>query len=438
MKVIELNHRNKDWYGISLSLTDKRIVKIKQITGRKWSQTNKMWLIPQTNQNKIFLKSISKPKPQLKQKAPKAIKKLNLQVLILKGNRLRIPFYPSKQGVSFIKTLSYWQYDSQYKHWTIPFTDEIISQLTQIWKSDKKIVEIVDKRIKTIKPKIQIPKEYQRTCPEAVKNKLEMMRYSESTVKTYTHMLNQFFTYYHAYKPSEITNEQIKSYLRYLVQEREVSESFQNQAINAIKFYYEKVLGGVRQTYYIDRPKKSKYLPTVLSQEETKKLLQNIGNLKHKLIITLIYSGGLRISELINLELVDIDYDSKRIHIKNAKGKKDRYIPLAERTKSVITYYIKKYNPEIYMVEGIKGGKYSTSSIQKFFKKYCLQCGITKKVSPHTLRHSFATHMLENGIDLRYIQHLLGHSSSKTTEIYTHITQSGINNIKNPIDQFEF
>lgn len=351
---------------------------------------------------------------------------------------MRIPFYPTRIGILYIKSLSYWQYDKQYKHWTIPYTTQNVADLEKIWKEHKIEVTYVDKRIYKTKPKFEYPKEFQRECPLEVEQKLISLRYSKSTINIYTSMLKLFFSHYYMFKPQEITNEQIRSYLRYLIQEREVSESYQNQAINAIKFYYERVLGGTRQTYYIDRPKKSKHLPTVLSQEETKKLLSHVKNLKHKTILTLLYSGGLRISELLDLHLQDIDYDAMRMHIKDSKGKKDRYVPLAHRTKEILLIYLKKFNPESFVIEGATGGRYSSSSIQKFIKKNCLECNITKAITPHSLRHSVATHMLENGIDLRYIQHILGHSSSKTTEIYTHITQKGINTIINPLDQLDF
>ncbi len=439
MKVILLNHRNKEWYGITIPINDKRLELIKKINGRRWSKTQKMWLLPKNEENKTFLKTISIEKTNTKKVQKKHVKVETVHtILILKGNRLRIPFYPTKKGIEFIKSLSYFRYDVANKYWTTVYTEKSINELLRILLESGIDPRIKDLRQKKAKMRIEIPSEQIRKCPESVKQKLIEMRYSTSTIRTYENMLNQFFTYNYAYKPEEITNKQIREYLRYLIQEREVSESFQNQSINAIKFFYEKVLGGIKQTFYIDRPRKSKYLPTVLSQQETILLLQGIKNLKHKTIVTIIYSAGLRISELINLRKSDIDYDTNRIHIREAKGKKDRYVPLAERTKQLLLIYLKNYNPEIFVVEGARGGKYSPSSIQKFLHKYVREQGIAKHVTPHTLRHSFATHLLENGIDLRYIQHILGHSSSKTTEIYTHITQVGTDLIKNPLDNFEF
>ena len=463
MKISVINHRQKNWIAIETDYNDKRLVQIKAVKGRKWSQTNKKWLIPNTKENQDFIKSLLKIDDRKATDAAKlkkqkelttkqlAVKKSkpkssNLQkkvqqkstILILKGNRLRISFYPSKEGVRYIKSLSLYRYNTDYKQWTIPYTEKNLEKMLFFAKQRNIKVDVKDLREKRAKKIPKPPKTHIRECPKEVTHKLIEMRYSESTIRTYTNMLQQFFSYYHAYKPQEITNEQINSYLRYLIQEREVSESTQNQAINAIKFYYEKVLGGIRQTYYVERPRKGKYLPTVLSEKETIALLKASKNLKHKTILTIIYSCGLRISEVLNIKLDHIDYDSNRIHIVSAKGKKDRYVPLANMAKKLLDIYIRKINPEEYLFEGVKGGQYTATSIQKFIKKYSKEAGIKKHVTPHTLRHSFATHLLEKGTDLRYIQHLLGHNSSKTTEIYTHITQIGMDKIKNPLDDFDF
>jgi len=222
--------------------------------------------------------------------------------------------------------------------------------------------------------------------------------------------------------------------MRYLVNERGVSTSYQNQAVNAIKFYYEKVLGGNRKFYFIDRPKKEKTLPNVLSEDEIKRILQSPVNLKHKAMLWLTYSAGLRVSELLELKPADIDSDRMQIHIRSAKGNKDRFTILSTKVLEMLQLYYKQYKPKDYLFEGVNGVKYSSRSIQQVLKDACKKAEIKKEVSMHTLRHSFATHLLENGTDLRYIQSLLGHSSPKTTEIYTHITTKGFEKIKSPLD----
>jgi site-specific recombinase XerD len=226
----------------------------------------------------------------------------------------------------------------------------------------------------------------------------------------------------------------INDFQRYLVTERCVATATQNQAINSIKFYYERVLGQARKVYFIERPQKEKFLPEVMSIEEVTILLKSISNLKHRAIIMTIYSGGLRISELINLKVKDIDGNRMQIRISQSKGKKDRYTLLSKKTLITLRQYFTEYKPKEWLFEGENGKKYSDSSIYSIFKKALNDARIYKKVTVHGLRHSFATHLLESGTDLRYIQSLLGHSSSKTTEIYTHITTKGFDQIKNPLD----
>lgn len=191
------------------------------------------------------------------------------------------------------------------------------------------------------------------------------------------------------------------------------------------------------QPYLIDRPREEMYLPEVLSEEEVKAILDATENLKHKAILMTIYSAGLRISEVINLKIKDIDSQRMQIRVEQGKGKKDRYTLLGKKTLEVLRKYFQLYKPRVYIFEGMDGQQYSKSSITQILKTSVLKAGIKKRVSVHTLRHSFATHLLEGGVNLRYIQSLLGHGSSKTTEIYTHITTKGFDQIVNPLDKFE-
>ena len=176
----------------------------------------------------------------------------------------------------------------------------------------------------------------------------------------------------------------------------------------------------------------------MLSEEEVTAILKTITNIKHKALIMTIYSGGLRISELINLKVKDIDSDRMQIRVQQSKGKKDRYTLLSQKTLLILRQYFKEYKPKEWLFEGEGDGEYSQKAIQNILKRAVLKAGIKKRITVHSLRHSFATHLLENGTDLRYIQNLLGHSNSKTTEIYTHITTKGFDQIKNPLDKLEF
>jgi site-specific recombinase XerD len=276
-----------------------------------------------------------------------------------------------------------------------------------------------------------------KVCPDDFILKLKELRYSLNTEKTYKFALEDYLNYHHTIDIEKLNEGHIQSFLRHLVMERNVSTSYQNQVINAIKFYYERVLGGQRKTYFIDRPKKEKTLPVVLSEEEILLILRSVSNLKHKAILMVIYSAGLRISECINLKIKDIDSNRMQIRVEQSKGKKDRYTLLSTKTLHVLRGYFKEYRPKEFLFEGQDGGCYSTRSIQNIFRDAVEKTKIKKKVSVHSLRHSFATHLLENGTNLRYIQSLLGHANSKTTEIYTHVTTKGFENLKSPLDNLD-
>ena len=252
----------------------------------------------------------------------------------------------------------------------------------------------------------------------------------------YCNYFEDFCKYFIEKNLKETTAAEINNYILNLVELKNISMSQQNQRINAIKFYYEKVLGREKEYYELYRPNKEHKLPKVLSKNEVKNILNSCNNIKHKCILMLIYSAGLRRSELLNLEVSDIDSGRMVITIRGAKGKKDRISLLSENILELLREYYIKYKPKKYLFEGQSGGKYSPTSVANILRKSAIKSGIKKNVTPHMLRHSFATHLLEQGTDLRYIQELLGHNSSKTTEIYTHISKNAIDRIRNPIDDF--
>jgi integrase/recombinase XerD len=303
--------------------------------------------------------------------------------------------------------------------------------LTLIWEND-----FQKNTIKPRTPSYEITA--YRNCPDEMVEKLETMRYSSNTLKTYKQLFEEFINYYSTKEIDDITEQEIVAYVRYLVKERGISASYQNQAINSIKFYYEKVAGGIRKFYHLERPLREQKLPTVLATEEVIAMIKVTANLKHKLLLMMCYSAGLRISELLNLRVADIDSKRMQIKIKSAKGKKDRYSLLSEKILPSLREYYKTYLPKDYLFEGIGGGPYSERSMQSVVKEALEKAGIVKHATVHTLRHSFATHLLESGTDLRYIQTLLGHSSSKTTEVYTHVTSRALKGIISPLDSLDF
>ena len=226
-----------------------------------------------------------------------------------------------------------------------------------------------------------------------------------------------------------------------------VADYVGNRLETSSSYTSQNVLGGYSNWIYnsdgllsaindfsLERPKKSRILPNILSQEEVIRIIQYTQNIKHRAILTLIYSCGLRIGELINLKLVDFHIERKQLIVKEGKGRKDRFVSLADSFLPLLSNYYSSYKPTIYFVEGQNGGKYSAESIRSFLRKSCKKAGIKKPVTPHTLRHSYATHLLENGVDLRYIQSLLGHSKPETTMIYTHVQRKDLMEIQNPLD----
>ena len=263
---------------------------------------------------------------------------------------------------------------------------------------------------------------------------LEHKRYSNNTIRTYCKYFHDFQHYFSGTALENITPNEINVYILSLIKEKNISSSLQNQRINAIKFYYEKVMGKEKLVFSIERPRRERKLPDVLDKTDIQKIISATTNLKHKCIISLIYSAGLRRSELLNLKNEDVDSKGMLLKVKGGKGKKDRYTTLSVKILELMREYYKQYRPVYFLFEGPERNQYSATSVQNILKKSANKAGIKKRVHIHMLRHSFATHLLQQGINLRLIQEILGHDSIKTTEIYTHITSTDIKNITNPFD----
>ena len=441
--------------GVSIEITEKQIfiklpkneVDIQYIRSfkySKWDMRNYCWIVPNFGKNADKLKSyfakrdvkITEHEPTVAFNTEQPSFTKDEFLVINNSNRiLKLYFSFSKNMSQQLKQIPYCTWNGEKRCWEIPYSEKFLAEvkiiadsygLNYIYHEEKKL------KVKPRTSKYDI-KNY-RTCPQNFIDKLRELRYSQNTLDVYSDMFEEFINYYEDYALEDITEQMIMDFLRYLVTERHVSTSYQNQSINAVKFYYERVLGGRRKVYMINRPREEKFLPEVLSQEEVTALLNATENLKHKAILMTIYSAGLRIGEAINLKIKDIDSNRMQIRVEQAKGKKDRYTLLGNKTLEILRKYVAEYKPTIWLFEGAKGETYSQKGIQAILKKSVEKVGIKKHITVHTLRHSFATHLLEAGTDLRYIQSLLGHSNSKTTEIYTHITTKGFDQIKSPLD----
>jgi site-specific recombinase XerD len=263
---------------------------------------------------------------------------------------------------------------------------------------------------------------------------IQLKGYSPNTLRTYTIEFYKFLHYLNDTSARSCTSNQIKSYLLYCINDLKLSESTLHSRINAVKFYYEKVLFQNKIFVEIPRPKKAFQLPKSLNVDEVKKIFDVTPNLKHNTILKMCYGMGLRLSEIVNLKISHIDSKTMQVLIARAKGKKDRYANLPESILIQLRSYYLEYKPKEYLFEGRYGGQYSAKSVQIIFTNALYKSNINKKVGIHSLRHSFATHLLENGTDIRFIQDLLGHNDIKTTYIYTHVTDKSLRKIISPLD----
>ena len=307
------------------------------------------------------------------------------------------------------------------------------SQSLSLWH----LPDTIDNRIrfKIENLPTNIPSEEKREQLLRFSQWLQSKRYSANTIKTYSEALRSFFLFFDDKPVSKITNEDVILYNNHYILKNNLSASYQNQIVNAIKLYFKTIKEVTIDVGKIHRPKRSKLLPNVLSKEEVKLILEAHSNIKHKTMLSLIYSCGLRRSELLHLKPADIDSKRGIVIIRQAKGRKDRIAPLSHKILAMLRDYYSSSKPKIWLFEGQNPGEtYSEKSLQCVLKQALIKVKITKPVSLHWLRHSYATHLLESGTDLRYIQELLGHSSSKTTEIYTHVSTKSLQQIKSPFD----
>lgn len=269
---------------------------------------------------------------------------------------------------------------------------------------------------------------------QAYIDQLMLKAYSPRTIKNYLSEFAHLLTLLKNHPVNDLSEERLKDYFLYCVKKEGIKERHLNSRINAIKFYFEQVLHRQRMFFDIPRPKTPATLPKILSKSEIKKIFENSHNPKHLLMLQLSYGMGLRVSEIVNLKVEHINSEDMLVHISGAKGKKDRYTNLPESVLDLLRQYYKAYRPKEWLFEGQYGGPYSVRSVQTVFKNAMKKAGINKTIGIHGLRHSYATHLLERGADIRFIQELLGHNSIKTTQIYTHISDVKKSSVKSPLD----
>ena len=259
--------------------------------------------------------------------------------------------------------------------------------------------------------------------------------YSQNTQKSYTSEFIQYLKHIKQYDAATMPEEKIRSYLHYCHKTLKIPAASIHARMNALNFYYREVTKTPYKTQALPRPKKKKSLPNILSLEEIARILEVTTNLKHKMLLATAYGMGMRVSEVVKIKLADIDVYRNQLKINASKGKKDRFVTLSQVIKENLESYLKKYKPEVYLFEGQYKGPYTATSAQKIFRQAVSKAGILKPVTFHALRHSYATHLLEFGTDIRFIKELLGHNDIKTTMIYTHVTTKEMQHIESPLDK---
>jgi integrase/recombinase XerD len=272
---------------------------------------------------------------------------------------------------------------------------------------------------------------------ELMRRYLDEVRYSNRTNESYLAVLELFFKYFHEKDPLTISIDEVSEFIYNFIVTNGYSSSYQNQIISAIKTFY-RISGRSNLDFQlIERPRRSRALPKVFSKEEVQRILNATRNTKHKLLLWIIYSCGLRRSEVTNIRMTDLDRDRSIVHIREGKGRVDRIVPVSKKVWEKLDEYIDGFHPGKYLFEGQSGERYSVESVYRVFKQALHRAGINKDVGVHSLRHSYATHLHESGLDIRYIQELLGHRSTRTTEIYTHVSRRNLVQVRSPIEDMD-
>lgn len=375
------------------------------------------------------------------------MKKVILTELDYKGNKhIALAFERDAELQQLLKShFPNLKWSQTYKVWHVPFSAQFIKEVFTVLKGkafiDYSAMKSIEKNTAIVEKKVTknglLPPldNVKQQSVEVYIRYLKSKRYSENTIKTYSEAIQLFLRYFHSKQLEEISNEDIIAFNNDYILANKYSSSYQNQFVNAVKLFFAKIQHKQLNPELIHRPRAERKLPNVLSKEEVKQIITAPTNIKHRTMLSLIYSCGLRCGELLALQPHHIDSKRNIVLLKNSKGKKDRIAPLSPKILELLREYYKMYKPKVYLFEGQEAGTaYSDKSLQSVLKQALHKVGIKKPVTLHWLRHSYATHLLESGTDLRYIQELLGHNSSKTTEIYTHVSTKSLQQIKSPFD----
>jgi site-specific recombinase XerD len=359
-----------------------------------------------------------------------------LQLQAGEAGRLMVSFPYHPATIARIKAVPGRCWHPDRKCWSVPHTPESLACLQQLFVPPQ---PVPPSSTSADKPPAQKPhpRPGQAEFLEAVEQELQLRRYSPKTRKAYRGALRRFLNQL-GKQPTQITAAEIRAYLLKLVDQEGVSPSYQNQTISALKFLFEQVLKHPQPLEGLPRPRQQRRLPVVMGQNTTQDILNTVDNLKHQTLLVLMYSAGLRVGEVVRLRVDDLDEERGLVRVRSGKGGKDRYTLFSRLAQRLVAAYRQAYQPRKWLFPGAHAGRHLTErSVQQTVVRSRRKVGLGPQVTSHTLRHSFATHLLESGIDLRYIQELLGHSSPKTTQIYTHVSRGKLGRIQSPADLLE-
>lgn len=468
MKAKKIVHEHEERIKIDFPFSQEIVSRIRQIPDARWSRTHGAWHIPyskdtynqlirlfpdievpQLYNDETIADTKSEAKTEIVEKvvptpARQSFTDKNEIAIELSGKSIFLKMPKNETDIQFIRTFQYVRWDNAHFRWVVPiygknleliknyFNTRITRIETRIPEQLKAIPHFASTIMVTDLPGID--SESQQEI-ERFSQWMKQKRYSESTVKTYVMAITVFLRFIKPKTSAEATNEDMQRFVYQYMIPRKLSFSYQNQAVNASKLFFKTIKGSMLITEELERPRREYKLPNVLSKEEVATILQSLQNQKHRTALSLIYACGLRRGELLNLKPGNVDSKRHFLIILKAKGNKDRLIPISDKVITMLRDYYKLYRPKIWLFEGqFPGEKLSETSIQEILKSALEKGGIKKPVTLHWLRHSYATHLLESGTDLRYIQELLGHKSSRTTELYTHVTEKSLLKISSPFD----
>jgi site-specific recombinase XerD len=347
------------------------------------------------------------------------------------GRRIKVYFPYNPKYITKLKKLAGYKWHPEGKYWSFPASLEILKRLLLIFEKEKVNIDLTLENLLLGEQKLD-------KIINVIREELKLCGYTRRTQKSYLHHIARYLSYWgNNIESKSLSSECVKKYLLYLIENAKVSRAYHNQAVSALKFLYNKVMKMPIVVKDLPRPRKEHKLPVVLSEEEVMAILKAVKNLKHRALLMLIYASGLRVSEVVRLKSEDIDAKRGLIRIEAAKGQKDRYTILSKVALNALREYWKFYHPDgVWLFPGAKEGTHlSTRSVEKVFDRALKAAKISKKATVHTLRHSFATHLLESGVNLRYLQELLGHKKPETTQIYTHVMRKDLAQIKSPLDK---